>query len=472
MWLLCGVLRTPPIRHILRHPEAVLASLDVPGIRLARQTSGGVETKEQSMHIRARGLALVATVGLLAAACGGGDADSGAGSTSEPTGDGGAAAEGELLVWADETRVDTITEVGEQFTADTGVTVRVVEKAGENIRADFETQAPSGQGPDVIVGAHDWIGNFIQNGLIVPVELGDRAGEFEQVALDGFTYEGQTYGLPYAIENIALLRNTDLAPDKPESWEDMVATGESLVESGDAKLPFAVQMNGEAGDPYHFYPLQTSFGSFVFGQTEDGTWNPDDVQLDNEGGIEFANFLSDNGEKGTGVFSTSITGDIAITEFNEGRLPYWITGPWNVAGAQEADINLVVEEIPSPGGQTSAPFVGVQGFMISNFSENKLLANEFVVNYLGTEDLALQLYEIGGRAPALTSVLEQVSSDPVIAGFAAVGAEASPLPNIPEMAAVWTEWGNAEGAIVLGRGNPEKLWTTMADKVRENIDAS
>jgi arabinogalactan oligomer / maltooligosaccharide transport system substrate-binding protein len=423
------------------------------------------------MHFRARGLALVATVGLVAAACGGGDADTGAGTTTEPTGDGAAAAEGQLLVWADETRVDAINEVGEQFTSDTGVTVRVVEKAGDNIRADFETQAPAGQGPDVIVGAHDWIGNFIANGLIVPVELGDNAALYEQVAIDAFSFEGQTYGLPYAIENIALLRNTDLAPDKPGSWDEMIATGQELVDSGDAKLPFAVQMNGEAGDPYHFYPLQTSFGSFVFGQTEDGTWNPDDVQLDNDGGIEFANWLGENGEGGTGVFSTSVTGDIAITEFNEGRLPFWITGPWNVGGAQDAGINLVVEEIPSPGGDVAAPFVGVQGFMISNFSENKLLANEFVVNYLGTEDLALQLYEIGDRAPAMISALEQVSSDPIIAGFAEVGAAGSPLPNIPEMAAVWTEWGNAEGAIVLGRGDPEKLWTTMADKVRDNIAA-
>ena len=423
------------------------------------------------MHFRARGLALVATVGLLAAACGGGDSDTDAAATTEPTTD-GVAAEGDLLVWADETRASIIEEIGAQFEADTGVSVTVVEKANENLRADFETQAPSGQGPDVIVGAHDWIGNFIANGLIAPIDLGAKASEFQQVAIDAFSFEGQTYGLPYAIENIALVRNTDLAPDKPASWDDMIANGQSLVDSGDAKLPFAVQMNAEAGDPYHFYPLQTSFGSFVFGQTEDGSWNPEDVQLDNEGGIEFANFLYDNGEAGSGIFSTSISGDIAITEFNEGRLPYWITGPWNVAGAQDAGINLVVEEVPSPGGDYAAPFVGVQGFMISNIGDNQLLANEFVVNYLGTEEVALQLYEAGGRAPALTSAFEAVSDDPIVAGFGDVGANGSPIPNIPAMAAVWEEWGNAEGAIILGRGDPENLWTTMADKVRESIASS
>ena len=422
------------------------------------------------MHFRARGLALVATVGLLAAACGGGDSDTDAGATTEPTTDGGAAAEGDLVVWADETRADIVEEIGAEFTAETGVSVSVVEKAFDNLREDFETQAPSGQGPDVLIGAHDWIGNFIANGLIAPIDLGDKAAEFEQVSIDAFSFEGQTYGLPYSIENVALLRNTDLAPEQPASWDEMIATGQALVDSGDATLPFAVQMDGEAGDPYHFYPLQTSYGAFVFGQTEDGSWNPDDVQLDNEGGLQFAQDLSTWAQDG--IVSADVSQDIAKTQFNDGTVPYWITGPWNVPDAQDAGVNLVVEEVPGPGGEYAAPFVGVQGFMVSDVSENQLLANEFVVNYLGSEEVAQQLFDAGARPPALTAVSEQVSDDPIIAGFAGVGANGSPIPNIPEMGAVWTEWGNAEGAIVLQRGDPVELWTTMADKVRENIAAS
>jgi arabinogalactan oligomer / maltooligosaccharide transport system substrate-binding protein len=421
------------------------------------------------MHVRTRGLALVATVGLLAAACGGGDTDTDAATTTEPTSD-AVSAEGDLVVWADETRASIVEEIGTQFETDTGVSVTVVEKANDNLRADFETQAPAGQGPDIIVGAHDWIGNFIANGLITPIELGDRAADFQQVAIDAFSFEGQTYGLPYAVENIALLRNTDLAPEQPGSWEDMIATGQALVDSGDATLPFAVQMNGEAGDPYHFYPLQTSYGAYVFGQTEDGSWNPDDVQLDNDGGMQFAQDLSQWAKDG--IVSADVTGDIAISAFNEGTVPFWITGPWNVQGAQDAGVNLVVEEIPGPGPEYAAPFVGVQGFMISNLSENKLIANEFLVNYLGTDEVAQQLFEAGGRAPALTAVFDEVSSDPVVAGFGEVGANGSPIPNIPAMASVWEEWGNAQGAIVLQRGDPQELWQTMADKVRDNIAAS
>ena len=36
------------------------------------------------------------------------------------------------------------------------------------------------------------------------------------------TFNGQLYGVPYAIENIALIRNTDLVPDAPATIEDLV----------------------------------------------------------------------------------------------------------------------------------------------------------------------------------------------------------------------------------------------------------
>ncbi|MEK8228608.1 extracellular solute-binding protein [Oerskovia sp. M15] len=56
-----------------------------------------------------------------------------------------------------------------------------------------------------------------------PLELGDKASEFEEVSIQAFTQDGQVYGLPYAIENIALIRNTALAPAAPATWDDALA---------------------------------------------------------------------------------------------------------------------------------------------------------------------------------------------------------------------------------------------------------
>jgi arabinogalactan oligomer/maltooligosaccharide transport system substrate-binding protein len=133
----------------------------------------------------------------------------------------------------------------------------------------------------------------------------------------------------------------------------------------------------------------------------------------------------------------------------------------------DAGINLVVEPLPGPGGQTPSPFVGVPGIMISNFSENKLAASEFVVNFLGSEDTARALFEADPRPPANKTVFAEVSDDPLIQGFGAAGESGSPQPSFASMSTIDEEWGRAEAAIIENRGAPATLWTAMADKVRE-----
>ena len=82
-----------------------------------------------------------------------------------------------------------------------------------------------------------------------------------------FVYEGAQYGLPYAAENVAFLRNTELVPENPETWEDVRA----VSEAADCRW-FASQYGFIMFDnnPYHFFPVQTAFGGYVFGLTDEG----------------------------------------------------------------------------------------------------------------------------------------------------------------------------------------------------------
>src|SRR5690554_6099429 len=125
--------------------------------------------------------------------------------SEEPTGSGA-----ELVVWVDENREPAVAAAAEKFEAETGAMVSLVIKNFADIRTDFIAQAPTGEGPDIIVGAHDWTGALVTAGVVETVDLGDKSSEFEQVALDAFTYDGQLYGLPYALEAIALVQNVEL----------------------------------------------------------------------------------------------------------------------------------------------------------------------------------------------------------------------------------------------------------------------
>ncbi|GAA1968047.1 sugar ABC transporter substrate-binding protein [Agromyces allii] len=400
--------------------------------------------------LAAGAVAVVATLGL--ASCAGADS----GSESE------ASASGTLTVWVDAERVDALKGAAESYTEKTGVKVDLVGKDNADIKDDFIQQVPTGKGPDITMGAHDWLGELSTNGVVAPLELGDSAADYLPVAIDASTYDGTVYMLPYAVENIAVLRNADLIPEAATSFDDMIAKGKA---AGLAQ-PFVVEQGAE-GNPYHLYPFQTAFGAPVFGSDENG-YNADDLQLGSAGGEAFATWLGSQGKNGTGVFNTDIDGDIAKQAFLDGTAAFWLTGPWNVGAAVDAGINVAVDPTPSPTADPAQPFAGVKGFFISAESKNKVAANDFLVNYLGSEDTQLELFKAGNILPANAAAAETASSDPILAGFAAAGADAVPMPAIPAMGQVWQYWGIAEADIING-ADPVTTWQKLTADVQAAI---
>lgn len=370
---------------------------------------------------------------------------------------------GSLTVWVDAERVDALTGAADAYTKKTGVKVDLVSKDNATIKDDFIQQVPTGEGPDVVMGAHDWLGELTTNGVVAPLELGDSAGDYLDVAIQAATYDGTVYMLPYAVENIAVLRNADIVPEAASSFDDMIAKGQA---AGLAQ-PFVVEQGAE-GNPYHLYPFQTAFGAPVFGTDASGSYDPADLQLGSDGGYQFADWLASQGKTGTGVFNTDIDGAIAKQAFLDGTAAFWLTGPWNVGSAVDAGINVAIDPIPSPTGEAAQPFAGVKGFFLSAESKNKVAATDFLVNYLGTEDVQLELFKAGNLLPALSAAADTASSDPIIAGFQTVGADAVPMPAIPAMGSVWQYWGVAQAAIINGE-DPKATWEKLVSDVQAAI---
>ncbi len=373
----------------------------------------------------------------------------------------------DLVIWADDTRAPVLEPIAAAFSEAEGVNVQVVEVPFDEIRDQLSIAGPAGEGPDIVTGAHDWLGELVSNGVVAPIDLGPDAALYAPVAIEAFTYDGALYGVPYAIENIALIRNTDLVPDAPATFEELEATALALKADGTVDVPLAVQQ--DPADPYHNYPLFSAMGGYVFGQNEDGTYNADDVGIDSPGGLAAAQKFADWSNEG--LISKDVSYDIMNESFSTGKAPFAITGPWAVGGFTDAGINYVVEPIPPVEGGTPEVFVGVQGFMQSAFSENPDLATTFMVDYLGTEEVQLALFEAGGRPPAMLSAYDQVSSDPLIQGFGAAGQQGTPLPAIPAMSSVWDSWTDAYSLIFTGT-DPTQAFTDAAAQIRTKIAES
>ena len=399
-------------------------------------------------------LALTAAV-VLAGCAGGGSSDNG---DSESDGSGA-----ELVIWTDEEREQAIADAAAAFEEETGATVTLVKKNFEDLRNDFIAQVPTGEGPDITVGAHDWLGALVAAGVVDTIDLGDKAAEFEPVALEAMTYDGQLYALPYSLETIALVQNVDLVgAEAPATWDDMIQKG---LASG-AERPFVINTNGETGDGYTMYGFQTSFGAPVFVQDDSGSYTAE-VGMGGAAGEAFATWLGANGSAGTGYVSTTVDYDINNELFNTGKAPYTIQGPWAISAYPDV-ANIAVNPIPTAGGETAAPFVGVQGFYLSSQSKNALLAQEFLVNYLGTEEAQRALYEADPRIPAWSTLATEVSSDPIIAGFLASAQKGVPMPSIPEMGSVWDLWNAAQSQIING-ADPVSTWNTMVADVQAAV---
>ncbi len=363
-----------------------------------------------------------------------------------------------LRIWADDTRAPILLSLAEDFKAAYNVEL-VVEQVAD-INNQFTLAAPAGEGPDIFIGPHDRIGGFIASGLLAPIDLGEKASLFTDVALQGFTYDGQLYGVPYATENMAFFRNADLAPDAPATWDDVITTGAALQTEG--KIEYVMALSGTT---YDAFPIMTSFNGYVFGRDDQGNYNPNDVGIDGEGMVAAGQWLSD--QITAGYLSDNTDWDTAHTLFETGKTAYLMAGPWALDRLRASGINFAISNFPA-ATQPGQSFAGIQGFMINALSENTLLAQAFLTEFVATDDVMTQLYKAGNRPSAFASVLA-ATDDPDLVAFGEAGAEAALMPAIPEMGSVWSAWNNGITLIIQGQQTPIDALTDAAGQIRTLI---
>jgi len=368
-----------------------------------------------------------------------------------------------LVVWADETRSQLMVDLGDDFLAEYGVCLEVTQIGFGDIRDRVKIVAPAGEGPDVFIGAHDWLGELVINGLLAPVDLAGLEDQFVEVGLEGCSYNGELYCMPYAIENVAFVYNPELVPEPPQTWDEVRDIAIALEDAGEVDNGYIIQQN----DPYHLFPLMTAYGGYVFGLTETG-YDPTDVGIDSEGTIAAIEWLDQMAEEGH--IPPGVDFDIMHESFENGSAAMMVTGPWALPRLRESGVPYAVTNIPS-GTQEAQPFVGVQGFMINAFSEQQLLANIFLTEFVATEEVMQQLFEAGGRPVAYRPVFESIE-DEDIAAFAAAGENGLPMPAIPEMSAVWSSWGDAQQLVITQEEEPEAAFSNAAEQIRNAIESA
>ena len=368
-----------------------------------------------------------------------------------------------LLIWADERRVEPLEAIAPTFTEATGVDVVVELVNGEDMRERVTQAGPAGEGPDLFVGAHDWTGELAANGLIDEIDVSAKADQFIDVALAGFNFEGRNYAVPYVTEAVAAYRNTDLVADAPATWDELVAACDAAA----AENCVVVAGGGSTPDAYHNYPFVSAYGGYIFAFDESSGFDASDVGLDSAETVQGVSFLEEQVSAGV-VSSTDY--DTAKNLFLAGDAAFLITGPWELGTLRDqTDVNFDVQVIPQIGDQPIQPFVGAQGFYLSAFTEQPLIAQSFLVDFIATDDTMQALYDADPRGTAWTMVQDGLTDDPQVQTFSTSAANGIPMPNIPQMASVWGPLGDNLLLVRNGEEPASDAMTTAAEAVRSAV---
>ncbi len=435
------------------------------------------------MRMSPRVLAVLAGTALLSTACGGGGTTTPSASTSgsasasasaeaaaSPSGSAAPVrSNADLVIWTDELKAPGVKPAAEKFAADNGISVDVQVISGD-LQANFVTANAAGNGPDVVTGAHDWIGNLVQNGAIAPLQItADKLSGYADIAVKATTYQSKLYALPYGFEALALYRNTAVAPDAPKTLDEAITAGQAAVKAGKVESALNLQQ-GDLGDAYHMEPVLTSMGGYLFGTTASGDYDPKDLGIGKPGSLAAAKKIYDLGEKGSKVLRRSVSGDNSIALFASGKAAYLVSGPWALADIKKAGLKYAISPVPGFAGQKPAqPFAGVQGFFVASKGKNQAFAQEFVANAMNTETAMQSMYDGAKLPPAMTAVATKVGADnPDVKVFVEAAKAGNPMPAIPAMQEVWAPLGKAYAAII-GGADPTTTMTATGKTIAAAI---
>jgi arabinogalactan oligomer / maltooligosaccharide transport system substrate-binding protein len=311
-------------------------------------------------------------------------------------------------------------------------------------RDKFIQAAPKGEGPDLIATIpHDQIGEFVTAGVLEPMTKyldAKTKADTQASAIDAFNYKGKLFGLPMWSEAVAVVYNKKLIKSIPSNWNAFIAAAQKLTVPEKQEFGFLAPI----GIQYHMNGIYRSFGAYVFGKNKDGSLNPQDIGLANEGAVKAAQTINDLRFKYKLIPEGTENPDLEKDLFTKGKVAMWLTGPWDMSAVKDAKIDYGIGLLPKPTGATKAwsPFIGVRGLVMNAYSKNKDVSAAFA-QYLISKESQISLNQEGGRLPISKSALVQLKADATVKGFGAASAAGIAMPNIAEMGSVWGPWGDA-----------------------------
>jgi maltose/maltodextrin transport system substrate-binding protein len=368
---------------------------------------------------------------------------------------------GELSIWVDPDRQHALESVIQKFTNDTGI--KVTAGTPEDTPESFAMAAQVGKGPDIVIWAHDKVGEWADAGIIAPIDVPQELlNKFLPKAWEAVAHRGLLWGYPIALETVSLIYNKallDVPP--PAELSELVGLNEEIKKTH----PGATAILWDYKSPYYSWGILASAGGYVFGK-RDKDYDLQDVGVANPGAIkgltEIINLIQ------AGVLPKSVSYSEVEDLMGRGKLAMMISGPWAWSDLTKSGIDFGVAPIPGVAGHPGRPFVGVSLAYLNRSSPNQDLAKDFLEHYVLTDE-GLTAMDRGKPLgiPALISLEEKmVKNNPLLQELKVCLDNGEVMPNVPQMGRFFSALGTALQIATEGRASPEAALREAAANMR------
>ena len=358
---------------------------------------------------------------------------------------------GELQIWMDSDRGSAVQAIGQKFEADLGIKVTV--ESPQNITDNFPIAAQANKGPDIVIWAHDKIGEWADGGLIAPVEVSsDFSKQFFPKAWQAVFHQKQSWGFPIALETVTLIYNKALLDGPPPTdLSQLAAVSQRIGKNHPGVIPIL----WDPRSAYYTWGILASGGGYVFGKNG-GDYNLNNVGIATPGAVAALSKIV--GLIQSGVLPKSCSYSETEDFMGQGKLAMMISGPWAWSNLIQKGIDFGVAHIPGIDGKVGRPFVGVSVAYLNRSSPNGDLAKEFLERYLLTDEglTAMDKAKPIG-VPALISVFEKIAqNNPRLRELKASVEYGQVMPNVPQMGRFFSSLGAALQLAADGRLSARK----------------
>lgn len=337
-----------------------------------------------------------------------------------------------VLVWADESRgpnlVKTLKDKSDWVA---GVEIEVKSFSGFDALKTAIDAATATSGPDIVVGANDWVPTLAKNGKLAPLTLtAAQRARFSAPQFYDLTYKKKLYGVPVDVNNVAMVYNTKLVTTAPKTFGDMVDYYKANKTSKNLKAGLCVAGGGMS---WGAHSVASALGADAYYFNPDGRINKSKTFNPNVFGANVKKFLLD-GKKSNGFFPASDTG--CKDNFLAGSVPFAIIGNWDWTDYTAKGFTMNLMPVPgATAGQNGNAFGSVSGALLTTFAATRgreAAAKSVLTDFFGSTagQVAYQKYE--KRPPAEKGAASSASVTDGQKGFGASASAAS----IPQVGAI------------------------------------